>query len=439
MKASQKRAMQDIDEMDRDSFVNICRDKGSHAFTRKRKMPLNDVVLSIINRKGLTLSLELRSYMKTVHPGERISKVGYLKQRMKLNPEAFRYLYRFHNKNFYEDGDYKIYNGHLVLAADGSNILLPTTQETLEYYGTSSRKEAKPQAALGLGCLYDVLNRMILDSDCNRCKFDEMAVAEAQLDRVRDTIGAEQPYVVVMDRGYPSTAAFIRMIDKGIRFLVRLKSSDFKREQLTMVGDDAWVEIMLDKKRIRHYEGTEIGEQMARLGSIRLRMIRVTLDDGQQEMLLTNLLTEDFNTDQIAELYRLRWGIETAFETLKSRLQLENFTGTKPRLLLQDIYSTIYVSNFAQDIIRDAEKELNNKQTSYKHKMVINQTVSIGILKDELIFIIMEPDREKKNALFQKLYDEISSNLVPVRPNRHYSRANGTLAAKFSVTHKRAF
>ena len=57
------------------------------------------------------------------------------------------------------------------------------------------------------------------------------------------------------------------------------------------------------------------------------------------------------------EIYHMRWGIETAFETLKDRLQLENFTGTKPRLLLQDIYSTIYVNNLAEDIIRDIEQE----------------------------------------------------------------------------------
>ena len=34
-----------------------------------------------------------------------------------------------------------------------------------------------------------------------------------------------------MDRGYPSTAAFIRMMEKGILFLARLKSSDYKKEQ----------------------------------------------------------------------------------------------------------------------------------------------------------------------------------------------------------------
>lgn len=61
-------------------------------------------------------------------------------------------------------------------------------------------------------------------------------------------------------------------------------------------------------------------------------------------------------------------GIETAYETLKDRLQMENFTGTKPVLLLQDIYSTIYISNLAEDIIRDAEAELDEKAKRRKHK-----------------------------------------------------------------------
>lgn len=439
MKNSQKRAMQDLEETRNQYYVELCRGNTSNSFIRQRKLPLQDVLQSIINRKGLTLTLELRNYMKIAHPGEKISKPGYLKQRMKLNPEAFTHLYRFHNKNFYADGGYKTYNGYLVLAADGSTVLLPTTKETLEVYGTSSRENTKPQAALGLGCLYDVLNRMILESDCQRCKFDEMTVAEAQLDRVRDTIGAEQPYLVVMDRGYPSAPAFIRMMDKGIFFLARLKSSDFKREQAAMHSNDEWIEIVLDKTRTRHYLGTEIGNRMLELGSIRLRMVKVELDRGKEEVLLTNLPNNHFETSQFAELYHLRWGIETAFETLKSRLQLENFTGTKIPLILQDIFSTIYVSNLAQDIILEAEAELDEKDSSYKHKMAVNQTISIGILKNDLIFIIMESDPDKKNALFQNLYDEISSNLVPVRPDRLYSRTNGKLAARFSNTHKRAF
>ena len=120
-------------------------------------------------------------------------------------------------------------------------------------------------------------------------------------------------------------------------------------------------------------------------------------------------------------------------------MQLENFTGTKPILLLQDIYSTIYLSNLVEDIILDAERELDQKETNRKHKMMINQTVSIGILKNDLIYILLETNEKKKSMLFQQIYEDISKNLVPIRPDRHYKRTKGQLAGKYSNTHKRAY
>lgn len=438
MKCSQKRALLDMSRINSDEFKVFCRSGNDNYFIRNRKMPLNDLLLTMINRKGLTLTLELRNYMKTAHPGISISKPGYLKQRMKLNPDAFLELYKYHNRNFYSEPGFLTYNGYLILAADGSGINIPTTDETLNLYGTASRKNTKPQAQIGLGCIYDVMNRMILESDCNKVKFDEMRLAEKQMERLPETIG-QQPYVIIMDRGYPSTPAFIHMMDKRIKFIVRLKSSDYKKEQLALCEDDSIVEIKLDKTRIRHYEGTPDGERMKELGKISLRMIKVHLENGSTEILATNLMPTEFTAFEIGELYHMRWGIETAYETLKSRLQLENFTGTKPVLLLQDIYSTIYVSNLAEDIILDAEREMDEREKNRKHKMAINQTVSIGILKNDFIYIFLETDAKKKNQLFQQLYDDISKNLVPIRPNRHYHRTKGQLAGKYSNTHKRAY
>lgn len=439
MKKSQKRACCDISLIHQVEFQDFCRNGKSSSFIRKRKMPLTDLLFTMLNRRGITLSLELRNYMKIAHPGMDISKPGYLKQRMKLNPLAFYELYRHHNRNFYAEPGFSTFQGYIVLAADGSGINIPTTRETLEEFGTSSRKGTKPQASIGLGCLYDVMNRMILESDCCKCKFDEMRLAEEQIGRVRETIGDSQPFLVVMDRGYPSTAAFIRMMDKGLLFLVRLKSSDYKKEQNALSGSDEWVDILLDKSRMNHYKGTDIGRRMEELGTIRLRMVKVPLPEEREEILITNLPSETFDRGQIAELYHMRWGIETAYETLKDRLQLENFTGTKPVLLMQDIYSTIYISNLAEDIIRDAEAELDEKETHRKHKMAINQTLSIGILKNDLIYILLETDAQKQDRLFQQIYEDISKNLVPIRPNRHYQRTKGQLAGKYSNTHKRAY
>ena len=70
---------------------------------------------------------------------------------------------------------------------------------------------------------------------------------------------------------------------------------------------------------------------------------------------------------------------------------------------------------------------------------MINQTVSIGILKNDLIYILLETDGQKKNMLFQQIYEDISKNLVPIRPDRNYTRTKGQLAGKYSKTHKRAY
>ena len=444
MRKSGTRIKSDIDRIHSHVFADLCRNGKPNVFVRNRKMPLDDLAFSMINRKGLTLKLELRGYMNISHPGVQISKPGYLKQRMKLNPEAFVDLYQFHNRNFYSDPDAELYtyNGFLVLAVDGSDINIPTTPETLEKYGNASKRGGKPCAQLGLGCLYDALNRMILDASCNKVKFNEMAIAEAQIASVRDTIGPDIPFMVTMDRGYPSIPSFLRMIDEGVYFVARLKSSDFKAEQQALSSDDEEVEIDLSKSRRRHYLGTADEALVMSRDSFKLRMVRVWLDEDKKEyeILATDLPRERFPTECFGEIYHLRWRIETAYQTLKDRLHIENFTGTKPILLEQDIYSTIYVSNIAEDIARDIEQEQKGHlKNDYKHRMAVNRSLCIGLLKNDLIYMLLEKDPQIQEELFQKLYDEISENIVPVRPDRHYHRTKGQLAGNYSNTHKRCY
>ena len=145
MKHSQKRTFMDIEKMTSNEFKAFWQLGNKNHFTRIRKMPLQDLLFTMINRKGLTLALELRNYMKIAHPGVSISKPGYLKQRMKLNPDAFVELYQYHNRNFYADSSFLTYKDHLILAADGSDINIPTTAETLKLYGSASRKTQNPR------------------------------------------------------------------------------------------------------------------------------------------------------------------------------------------------------------------------------------------------------------------------------------------------------
>ena len=232
------------------------------------------------------------------------------------------------------------------------------------------------------------------------------------------------------------------MIDGEVYFVARLKSSDFKEEQKALSSDDEDMDIKITKSRRYHYLGTSDEEIVMSRNSFPLRMLRVWLDEEKKdfEILATNLPRDRFPAECFGEIYHLRWRIETAYQILKDRLQMENFTGAKPILLEQDIYSTIYVSNIAEDIAREIEPEqADHLKNDYKHRMTVNRSLCLGLLKSDLIYILLEKNPKVQDELFQKLYDEISENIVPVRPDRHYRRTKGQLAGNYSNTHKRCY
>ena len=54
---------------------------------------------------------------------------------MKLEPEIFLYVNEEYVQDMYRDNEIKTYHGKLLVAIDGSDILLPTTKELKEEYG----------------------------------------------------------------------------------------------------------------------------------------------------------------------------------------------------------------------------------------------------------------------------------------------------------------
>jgi len=427
-----------------EAFTELCR-KVKGAFTRIRKMTLFLLIMTILERKGRTLSMEIRHFQKVGLLMEKISKVAYLKQRQKLNPLALLNLCQFHNRRLYDHDEMKMLKGYLLLAVDGSNINIPTTKETLEKYGSSSRIGTKPQASMGLSCLYDCINKTVLTCSINRVKFNEAIEAEKHHAELPSLVG-DKKSILTLDRGYPSLPLLFRLNNAGQKFVIRLASNDFKQEQADAKTNDEIVNIKVTNSRLNHYKGTDDYDMMASAGFIALRMVKFTLPSGDTECLLTNLSEEEFSTDEIIQIYRLRWCIETAFDTLKNKLCIENFTGTKPDLLEQDIYASIYICNLASDMIADAQAELDYDQEQKaqqgkpsKHNMVINCAFAIGILKDMLINAILAKSAEDKEKLFRQMIEEAKSEVLPVRPNRQFNRSKGTLAGKFANSRKRVF
>ena len=87
-------------------IAKYARQNGKHAFSRKRKMPLKDMLLCCLSKKGLTTTFELRNYFK--EKGDlsmQLSVQGYLQQRKRLNPEILPYLNRKYLMDFYRSDE----------------------------------------------------------------------------------------------------------------------------------------------------------------------------------------------------------------------------------------------------------------------------------------------------------------------------------------------
>jgi IS4 transposase len=79
---------------------------------------------------------------------------------------------------------------------------------------------------------------------------------------------------------------------------------------------------------------------------IKVRLVKIKLSTGEDEVLITNLLDEQkYTIADLYELYGLRWRIETTFGKQKNQLQMEQFSGHKVISIEQDYNACLIVSN----------------------------------------------------------------------------------------------
>ena len=75
-------------------------------------------------------------------------------------------------------------------------------------------------------------------------------------------------------------------------------------------------------------------------------MIKVDLPGGEKEILITSVLDKKLiSHHSFKGLYHERWFVEEAYKRLKSRLEVENFSGQSVLAVKQDFYTKIMTYN----------------------------------------------------------------------------------------------
>ena len=146
------------------------------------------------------------------------------------------------------------------------------------------------------------------------------------------------------------------------------------------------------------------------------------LANGTVELLTTNVTQEQIPTARFKELYNLRWGIETYFLIIKERLNLENFSGTSEQAVMQDFWSTIFLSNLEAFLTQPAQETLAKKQT--KNLQRVNNSVAFHAIKERAFDLLTSNIPTEKVLL--KLNELFLLNPTQYRANRDRPRNKST-------------
>lgn len=358
-----------------------------------------------------------------------VTKGAFTQARAKLNPWAFKRLNEVAVNAFYQEAEYIVWHKMRLLAVDGTRFVLPNHPSIAEEFGIHQfGPKADSPRSLALGSLlYDVLNLVTIDSQIAPYASNERDLLIEHLEQVKPGD------LLLLDRGYPSFWLLFLLKAKGIEFCVRLKENWWLKvkEFAESSEKERIVTFTLPKKdRAKLKDFPQMLDQ-----EITCRLIKVELANGEKEILCTSL--EDSSTylhEDFEELYHYRWNEEEAYKLLKSRIELEDFSGKTAKAVKQDFHAKVFLMTlcaaYAHPIEEKviAEYQADNKR---KHSQKINRTNALATTMDILVPAFIHKKYKEALDAFDLLVWNTREIIRPGRSNPRNKRQKKPYAMNY--------
>jgi hypothetical protein len=385
-------------------------------FTRGGKMSFQSIILFMLNFVRKSLQLELDLFFSMLKE-QSITKEGFSQAREKISPVAFIKLADAITTWFYGDDDFKTFKGFRLLAVDGSVVQLNNSETLRQAFGYVENQLVK-LARAKMSALFDIENGMIVTAKIAHYNASERVIAAEHISKLKE-FGLKND-LIIFDRGYPSRELISTIQNNGIKYLMRVPSHFLK------AINNAKAEDQIVKAKI---EGKPV----------EIRVLRLILDSGIEETLITNICDPGFTVQDFKELYFKRWGIETKYDELKNRLQIENISGDSAIAVEQDFYASIYLSNMATLAKGEADEKIRQRNAGkgLKYGYKVNMNLLIGKLKNSLVLMMLEENPRKRTKMLNMIMTDISRNVIPIRPGRNKPRKKKLVSNKYSLNDKR--
>lgn len=374
----------------------------------------------IINFKS-SIQRELDGFFKAISKSDfkirEVTKGAFSQARAKLNPWAFKRLNEVAVNSFYEGAEYYTWYGMRTLAVDGTRLVLPNHPSVIEEFGQHNfgPNADSPRSLALASMLYDTLNLVTIDAQIAPYSSSEGDLLALHLDKVK------AGDLLLLDRGYPCFWLLFMLKAKGIEFCVRLKDNWWLKVKDFTESDEIERIVTFslpkkDRKKLAEYPHMQDS-------TITCRLIKIVLETGEKEILCTSLTdTEKYLYEEFDSLYHYRWNEEEAYKLLKSRIELENFSGKTAKAVKQDFHAKVFLmslcSAYAHPIEERVVAEYKADQER-KYDQKINRTNALSMTQDILIAVFI---RKQFGRALQAFDNIVENTREIIRPGRSEPR-----------------
>lgn len=354
-----------------------------------------------------------------------VTKGAFTKARAKLKHTAFISLMHSSLKIFYAHAPVEKWEDFRVLAVDGSRLNLPNHPSIEEEFGPFDNEVKQARCSL----LYDVINMVPVDSQISSLSTGERQLLIEHLDQL------QRGDLLLMDRGYPAQWLFLVLASKDIDFCARL--SDYNWQAAADFAQSPKEQMQLSFKVAKKYHGLLQKHGINTEQSLTIRMVKVQLDTGETEILCTSLTDQTrFPVEIFGQLYHRRWQAEEAFKMLKSRAELESFSGKTARAVRQDFHAKVFAMSLCSIYALPIEQKVRREYLAaenLKHAQKINRTNALSATYDLIVPAIL---KQKFTKLINYFDDLLYRTREIIRPNRKQPRRHRT-PKKYHMAYKK--
>ena len=395
-------------------------------FIRDRKMTQKEYTAFILSQRSCTSYIEtirfftiwLKNDFKT------ISSQGIGKQRMFIDPKVFIDMYEcFIDELYSKFSGFSKFQGYIIGACDGSIVDLPNVTLTREEFPVGDEnllKEKRIRARVS--CILDVHSKHILTAKIVETTVNEIDLAIEHLENLRQRLDITK-LITIYDRGYPSIELMTKIIDLNSKFLIRLPKNVFIHQIKQMKSNDEIIQINMINSRLNNFDDENLKEKARKMGRLEIRIALVDIGKDEPEILATNLTPEEFTTEDLKELYKKRWTVETGFDRLKNLIEIEDFSGIRRPIIEQDFYAHLFVYNLAMTIKNHAENNITRTPRN-KEEKIIYQSNFAKITENIYLFFfdIIFGSQTKKEQIIDFITKEASKELTQYKENQYENK-----------------